>query len=145
MNLRYINNTQHTFYSEAKQIRIKCFFEGLENAEHFINDPFEQDGFHLVCLNDQEKVIGTGRLNIVDKTGIISQMAIAPENQNQGIGKIILHKLIEKSKMLDVDQIKLSARLTAQSFYVKKGFKPLGNVYPSKKTEIMHIDMILML
>ncbi|MBD0401766.1 GNAT family N-acetyltransferase [Flammeovirga sp. EKP202] len=145
MNLRYINNTQQTFYNEAKKIRVKCFFEGLENADYFINDPFEQDGFHLVCLNDQEKVIGTGRLNIVDKMGVISQMAIAPENQNQGIGKIILNELIEKGKLLDVDQIKLSARLTAQSFYVKKGFEPLGHVYPSQKTGIMHIDMILML
>ncbi|KXX66589.1 GNAT family N-acetyltransferase [Flammeovirga sp. SJP92] len=144
MNVKYITS-EHTLYQEAKAIRIQCFFEGLENAEQLIHDQFEKEGFHLIYLNEENQVLGTGRLNIEVDTGIISQMAIAPEHQGKGIGGIILDQLIIKSKSMNITQIRLSARLTAQSFYQKRNFQQVGEVYPSKKTGIMHVNMILVL
>lgn len=137
--LQYINTTDE-IYTQAKQIRIACFFEGVDNVEELINDEFETNGIHVVYL-DGKQVVGTGRIHIEESTGVISQMAIKKEHQRSGIGRIILNELILKCKTLGVEKIELSARETALEFYSKVGFKPFGNKYPSIKTGIIHQKM----
>lgn len=138
--LKYINTTDE-LYTQAKQIRIACFFEGMDNVEELINDKFETNGIHLVYLDEKQQVVGTGRIHIEESTGVISQMAIKKECQRSGIGKEILNELILKCKTLGVEKIELSARETALEFYSKVGFKTFGNRYPSTKTGIIHQKM----
>lgn len=139
--LQYIKVTD-PLYNSVKDIRIKCFFEGMPNASELINDDFEETGYHLVCLEGTHKVLGTGRLNIEGAKGIISQMAIHPYCQRMGIGSRILEELLLKCQKLGVDIIELSARETAITFYEKYGFETLGSLYPSKKTGVIHQKMI---
>lgn len=141
VELKYIN-TDSLFYKEAVAIRKELFFKNMENSTSLIQDNFEENGIHVVCLNDN-KVVGTGRMNVVNDTSIVSQMAIKSTCQNQGVGSKILKALIEKSKEKGLSKIKLSARKTAISFYEKFNFKPCGNQYPSKKTGIIHQEMEL--
>jgi len=129
-------------YQQAVNIRIECFFKNFANAHQLINDPFEKEAIHLVCVDNESKVVGTGRLHFVKNTGIISQMAIAPKNQKQGIGKLILKELIKICHEKEIQEIELSARETALAFYKKFGFTPFNEKYPSKKTGIVHQDMI---
>ncbi|ANQ51734.1 GNAT family N-acetyltransferase [Flammeovirga sp. MY04] len=141
-NLKYIKPSSD-LYTQAKRIRIECFFEGMQNAEALINDPFEKEGIHLVLLDNLGKVIGTGRIHTEGSIGIISQMAVQKEHQKVGVGRILLTELIDKCKSLGMDCIELSARETALQFYIKNGFQPIGNRYPSKKTGIIHQKMRL--
>lgn len=138
--LKYINATDE-LYAQAKQIRIACFFEGMDNVEDLINDKFETNGIHIVYLNEKQQVVGTGRIHIKESTGIISQMAIKKEHQRSGIGRKILNELILKCKTLGVEKIELSSRETALEFYSKVGFQTFGNKYPSIKTGIIHQKM----
>ena len=140
-SLNYID-LGHPFYLDAVAIRIECFFKGMDNAAILIQDSHEADGIHLIYVNQDQQVLGTGRLNIQDNTGIISQMAIRPKHQQMGIGKVILEELYEKAKLLGVNAIKLSARETAIPFYARYGFKSVGEQYPSKKTGIIHQQMV---
>lgn len=142
MTLKYITR-EHSLYKEAVVIRTKCFFNGMENQSQLINDADEVDGLHLVCLNDKGKVIGTGRLNIKENNGIISQMAVEEQHQKQGIGALILIELLNKCKRENVNIVTLNARETALAFYKKYDFKVIGEKYPSKKTGIIHQKMIL--
>ena len=114
----------------------------MENRPDLINDVFEQKGIHLVCL-DGDDVIGTGRLNIDNKTSVISQMAIKSTYQKQGVGVKILKELVRYSKEKELFVIKLSARETALAFYEKFGFVVVGDKYPSQKTGIIHQQMEL--
>ncbi len=136
-----IIDTTDELYTQAKQIRIDCFFEGMINTEELINDRFEEIGIHIVCLNEKQQVVGTGRIHIVKSTGIISQMAIKKENQRSGIGEKILNELIRRCKTIGVEKIELSARETALEFYSKVGFKAFGYKYSSAKTGIIHQKM----
>ncbi|MBC3760031.1 GNAT family N-acetyltransferase [Hyunsoonleella sp. SJ7] len=140
--LKYISTTDK-IYTQAKQVRIDCFFKGMDNADDLIKDKFEEIGIHIICLNGKQHVIGTGRIHITESVGIISQMAIKKENQRNGIGRKILQELIRKCKEIGVEKIELSARETALEFYSKNGFKALGNKYPSAKTGIIHQKMIM--
>jgi len=141
MEFEYID-TSHELYSEAKEIRMECFFAGMKNAHELINDKNENEGLHLICIGESRTVLGTGRLNIKHSTGIISQMAIKPKHQKSGIGKEILNHLLLKCKKMRLETIELSARETAIGFYEKYGFKPIGSKYPSQKTGIIHQKMV---
>lgn len=115
----------------------------MPNAFQLINDDFEADGLHLVCLNDEGELLGSGRLNINGKTAIISQMAIKKERRKQGMGRKILTEFIQKCKEQNLQEIQLSARKTAIEFYKKFGFQTVGNEYPSTKTGVLHQKMHL--
>jgi predicted GNAT family N-acyltransferase len=114
----------------------------MKDAEQLINDIYEKDGYHLVCIGENGAVIGTGRLNIETSKGIISQMAIKPKYQKLGIGRKILTHLLQKCKELEVGTIELNARETAIDFYNKMSFEIIGDKYPSKKTGIIHQKMV---
>ncbi|MEP1490322.1 MAG: GNAT family N-acetyltransferase [Algibacter sp.] len=116
----------------------------MKNSRDLIQDDFESKGIHLVCLNDDE-VVGTGRLNIENEVGVISQMAIKESHQKRGIGATILKALIKKSKENKIIDIELSARETALTFYEKFGFVAFGNKYPSQKTQVIHQKMKLII
>ncbi len=139
MEYVYIATTD-SYYPKAVTLRITAFFKGMKDALALINDADEAIGIHLVTIDNQH-VIGTGRLNIKEKTAIISQMAIDPMHRNQGIGHTILSMLMEQAMAADVTTIELSARKTAISFYEKKGFIPTGTIYRSAKTGILHQKM----
>lgn len=138
--LKYID-LKSSFYKEATSIREQLFFQNMDNSSDLINDIFESKAIHLVCLNNNE-VIATGRLNIENEVGVISQMATKEGYQRKGIGAEILKALIHKSKENQADKIELSARETAFRFYEKFDFVGVGNKYPSKKTGIIHQQMI---
>lgn len=139
--LKYIN-IGASFYEQAIKLRTDLFFKNLENSHDLVQDDFEQKGIHLVCLNKNE-VVGVGRLNIENKVGIISQMAIKECYQKTGIGSKILKELIAKSIENKVTKIELSARESAIIFYEKFNFRAFGNTFPSIKTGIIHQKMVL--
>lgn len=129
-------------YKEALLIRENLFFQNMSNSLDLINDDFELNGIHLVCLNEG-KVIGSGRLNIENDISIVSQMAIKKEFHKNGIGTKILKEFIGYSKEEKISEIRLSARETAIAFYEKFNFKVFGDKYPSNKTGIIHQQMVL--
>lgn len=139
--LKYIK-VNDTLYQEAIAIRVDQFFKGMTNSADLIDDDFESSGIHLVCKED-EKVVGTGRLNIQNKIGFISQMAISSEFQNKGIGTKLLNEFITYCKKEKLNKIILGARETALGFYEKFNFKAFDYKYPSKKTGIIHQQMVL--
>ncbi|PCJ97127.1 MAG: hypothetical protein COA50_05670 [Flavobacteriaceae bacterium] len=143
MTVQYITRT-HPLYKEAVNIRINCFFNDMKNKSQLIQDTYEESGLHLICLHNNE-IVGTGRLNIDDTLGIISQMAVAEKNQRKGIGQLILLTLLKKCEEEQLERVTLNARETAIEFYKKKGFKVSGEKYPSKKTGIIHQKMVLVL
>jgi len=90
-------------------------------------------------------VLGTGRLNVENSKGIISQMAVKSTHQNLGIGTKMLDELLVKCQDMGLEMTELSARETAIKFYKKKGFKVRGEKYASRKTGIIHQKMIIMI
>ena len=137
-----ITDINSKYYKEAISIRTEVFFKDLQNSLELINDQNESKGYHFVVLKDK-KVIGTGRLNLNSNLAIISQMAVHPKNQKQGIGSLVLNEMLTFIKTKNIKQIDLCARLTALKFYSQKGFKKFGKEFPSKKTGVMHQNMRL--
>ncbi len=112
---------------------------GLKSAGTFTEDPevrkvLDQD-FHrikeeyidfLIALIDG-KIVGMGAIKDIDKnTAEIKRMRVKPELQNQGIGKMILDKLIVKAKALRYKNLILDVaeqQKLARHLYESRGFK----------------------
>ena len=69
------------------------------------------------------------------------QMAISPDFQGKGIGKLLLNELIRHSQLAGLEQITCHARSYAVDFYKKLGFEVYGE--PFSEVGIPHNYMRL--
>ena len=56
-------------------------------------------------------------------------LGVLPEYRNTGIGAKILRFLIDRARARGVHKAILHAQLTAEGFYLKEGFNPIGEVF----------------
>lgn len=93
------------------------------------NQPKEtsSDGMEDSAINafieDNEKVIACGRLQDNGKgVGQIRYMAVDANYQGKGLGKIIVAKLEDEAKKINLHTIELQARENAVEFYKSQGY-----------------------
>lgn len=82
-----------------------------------------EQSFTTVCVYNQSNLIGFGRIvsdGIMYAT--IYDVVVKPEFMNQGIGKEIVRKLIDKCKSKNIRSIHLFAAKGAEPFYNNLGF-----------------------
>ena len=132
-------------YNQGKNIRKNHLFQNVDDADFYLNDPWEKKSVHVV-MERENVAIGVGRLTYdEDGNGIISQMAVLPAYQNQNVGSGIMEQLIKLCVFQSAEKIYMSARETAVGFYEKLGFNTIGAKFPSPKTGIVHVSMVLKL
>jgi predicted GNAT family N-acyltransferase len=88
--------------------------------------------------------IGTGRL--VDLGGSkaqIGRMAVLVTFRSQGVGSLLLAKLITLASSQGMKSIMLHSQVAAIPFYEKQGFKAQGSIYA--EAGIPHRNMMLVL
>lgn len=119
----------------AKPIRTCVFIQEQQVPESEEWDNEDDSALHIVALKDGE-AIATARLT---KEGKIGRMAVLKEYRKQGIGSMMLLKLIEVAKQQGHQQIKLWSQTYAQGFYQKHGFKAYGEEFLD--AGIPHIKM----
>lgn len=80
--------------------------------------------------------VGTGRLT---PDGRIGRVAVIRQLRNQGIGRLIMEKLLEIARHQNHCEIILSAQQHAVQFYERLGFFQEGDVF--RDLGIMHVMM----
>ena len=144
MNLKEVSIGEK-LYEQGVQIRRDYLFNGIEDPNQYLQDPWEKKSIHVVVQLDK-KVLGVGRLTYdEDGNGIVSQMAVKPEFRKRNIGFMILEHLIKLCVFKGSEKVYLSARESAVGFYEKIGFNVIGSKFPSPKTGIIHVSMVLVL
>lgn len=144
MNVKEVNIGEE-LYKQGFEIRRDYLFNGIEDPNQYLQDPWEKKSIHVVVQLDK-KVLGVGRLTYdEDGNGIVSQMAVKPEFRKRNIGFMILEHLIKLCVFKGSEKVYLSARESAVGFYEKIGFNVIGAKFPSPKTGIIHVSMVLVL
>ena len=132
-------------YEQGRDIRRNYLFQNIDNADFYINDPWEKKSIHVVIENES-KAVGVGRLTYDDDgNGIISQMAVKPDFRSKNIGFKIVEHIIKLCVFNLSENIYLSARESSVGFYEKLGFTAIGAKFTSPKTGIVHVSMVLKL
>ena len=144
MNLKEVSIGEK-LYEQGVQIRRDYLFNGIENPDQYLQDPWEKRSIHVV-VESNALVLGVGRLTYDDDgNGVVSQMAVKPEFRGKNVGCIILEHLVKLCVFNSSEKIYMSAHESAIGFYEKSGFNTIGAKFTSPKTDIVHVSMVLRL
>jgi predicted GNAT family N-acyltransferase len=93
-------------------------------------DKLEGQARHLMVTAEAGNVIGVGRLHFNSpEEAQVRYMAVDEDCRGQGIGRRILTALEEQAHTAGVRRIVLDARKPAERFYVKHGYRTLGEAH----------------
>lgn len=84
--------------------------------------PETLDNFKI--LKNVDQVIGVCGLEVFGTVALLRSLAVAPGNQQQGLGEMLLKATLELAKEKEVQQVYLITN-TAAAFFAKRGFKPV--------------------
>ncbi len=113
----------------AHGIRRRVFIEEQHVPEEIEMDADDEHAFHALAILDGV-AIGCGRmLEHGDSEVKIGRMAVLPEFRETGVGARILRFLIDRARTRGLRKAILHAQLTAEGFYLKQGFNPIGDVF----------------
>ncbi|MCA6363849.1 MAG: GNAT family N-acetyltransferase [Bacteroidetes bacterium] len=90
-------------------------------------DNDEDKATHAMLIDDAGNCIAVGRLqkNTAEE-GQIRFMAVHPQWQGKGLGKLVLRHLEQQAKQQGLIRIVLQARENALSFYLSEGYTNTG-------------------
>jgi predicted GNAT family N-acyltransferase len=113
----------------AYAIRRRVFIEEQRVPEEVELDADDAHAFHALAILDGV-AIGCGRMLEHGGSEVkIGRMAVLPEFRKTGVGAHILLFLIERARTRGFRKAILHAQLTAEGFYLKEGFSPVGDVF----------------
>jgi ElaA protein len=113
----------------ALAIRRRVFIEEQNVPEEIELDADDGHAFHALAILDGV-AIGCGRmLDHGDSEVKIGRMAVLREFRGTGVGAHILRFLIDRARARGLRRAILHAQLTAEGFYLKEGFNPVGGVF----------------
>ncbi len=113
----------------AYAIRRQVFIEEQNVPEEIEMDADDERAFHALAFLDGV-AIGCGRMLEHEGGKVkIGRMAVLREFRKTGVGAHILRFLIERARARGIRKAILHAQLTAEGFYLKQGFRPVGGVF----------------
>jgi predicted GNAT family N-acyltransferase len=113
----------------AWAIRRRVFIEEQRVPEEIEMDAEDAHAFHVLAIADGV-AIGCGRMVEHGASEVkIGRMAVLQEFRNTGVGAKILRFLIDRARERGTRKAILHAQLTAEGFYLKEGFTPVGETF----------------
>lgn len=113
----------------AYAIRRRVFIEEQRVPEEIEMDSEDAHAFHALAVADGV-AIGCGRMVEHGAGEVkIGRMAVLQEFRKTGVGAKILRFLIDRARERGARKAVLHAQLTAEGFYLKEGFTPVGGVF----------------
>ncbi len=104
-------------------------------------DDIEEQCFHVMAVDDKDKVIGIARLQFnSDNETQIRYMAVSEPNKRQGIGRKLINTMEQRAKKYSHKKIVMDAREPAVNFYKKLGYNVIEKSY-LLFDEIQHFRM----
>jgi len=129
---------EHPFYQQERDLRNEVLLRpiGLPDFAWEMND---KKAYHFVAESNGT-VVGCAILVPVSaKESQLMQMAILPNFQKKGIGKLIVLKMIDFAMKQSIPLITCHSRQTAVKFYQKLNFEIFGE--PFEEAGIAHRHM----
>jgi len=114
--------------TQAHDIRRRVFIEEQRVPEEIELDEDDAHAFHALAILDG-KPVGCGRFVAHGDEVKIGRMAVLPNLRTRGIGREILIFLMRAARERGYRDAVLHAQLSAEGFYLKNGYVPIGEVF----------------
>jgi predicted GNAT family N-acyltransferase len=105
--------------SEIAFVRRQVFIIEQKIPESEEWDNADANSSHVLVFSEKRDVVGTGR---IEPTGKIARLAVIAEYRGQGVGSLMLTRLVEEARQRGFSQVFLHAQTHALKFYKKFGF-----------------------
>ena len=129
-----------TLKDKAQPVRTQVFVleQGIDAKDEW--DTADADAVHAVITNRFGHPLGTARL-LKKSPGVaqIGRMAVVRVMRGSGLGGQLLNALVDIAKARGDKEVRLHAQTSAQAFYAREGFMPVGE--PFHEVGIAHIEM----
>lgn len=129
-----------TLKEKAQPVRTQVFVQeqGIDAKHEW--DASDADAVHAVITNHFGHPLGTARL-LKKSPGVaqIGRMAVVRVMRGSGLGGQLLNALVDIAKARGDKEVRLHAQTSAQAFYAREGFVPVGE--PFDEVGITHIEM----
>ncbi len=96
--------------------------------------------FHVIVY-DNTTPIGTGRIIQQTDNLLIGRIAVLKSHRGQGIGDLIVRKLVCYGFDQGTKRVEVHSQLHAVDFYKRIGFEQYGSVY--KESGLDHVSMYI--
>ena len=129
-----------TLGKSAMPLRTEVFVEEQGVPLAIEHDEWDVKCEHAVVFNRLNQPMATGRL-LPAQDGIsrIGRMAVKRVLRGSSFGGVVLQALLDKASSRGDVEVELHAQTSAQDFYAKFGFMPVGEIYAEAGIE--HITM----
>ena len=99
----------------------------LGMSKESLADSIEERSFHLMGIDDKEKVIASGRVHFnCENEAQIRYMAVDDSFKRKGVGTEIVKELENYAQSKGANIMVLNARENAISFYLSLGYEEVG-------------------
>lgn len=125
---------------KAQLVRMQVFVQEQGVDAQYELDAIDDGAVHAVITNHLGQPLGTARL-FEKSPGVaqIGRMAVVRVMRGSGLGGDLLKALVDIAKARGDKEVRLHAQCSAQAFYARAGFDPVGE--PFDEVGIAHIEM----
>lgn len=125
---------------KAQLVRMQVFVQEQGVDAQYELDAIDDGAVHAVITNRLGQPLGTARL-FEKSPGVaqIGRMAVVRVMRGSGLGGDLLKALVDIAKARGDKEVRLHAQCSAQAFYARAGFDPVGE--PFDEVGIAHIEM----
>jgi predicted GNAT family N-acyltransferase len=123
---------------QAWALRRVVFIEEQHVPEEIEMDEEDAHALHVLAL-DGATPVGCGRMVAHGDHVKIGRMAVLRERRGTGIGRRVLDFLMNEARQQGFCLAVLHAQLTAEGFYLRNGYHPVGDTF--EEAGIIHRRM----
>lgn len=124
---QFQDNT-NLFWNSVKELRRSVFVEEQGMNEHIVQDEFDTNCTHVLCMYDHE-VIASCRVRIEDTKAYIERVIVSKYHRKKSFASRVLQEAMDFIKEEDVYSIEITAQVHAVGLYERFGFKPVSEVF----------------
>jgi YbgC/YbaW family acyl-CoA thioester hydrolase len=126
--------------AQASALRREVFVDELGIAHGLEQDAADDTAVHALVCNRMGLALATGRL--VQEGPALARIARVAVNRTMratGFGQVVMHALMQVASERGDTRMVLQSQCSAEGFYTRLGFSPIGEVY--EEAGIPHVDL----
>ena len=136
--LRHVDWSAHS--DTLLAIRFAVFVREQGVPPELEHDEHDAWALHLLASDTEGRPIGTARLL---SDGHIGRMAVLPSWRNRGVGSALVRELLHIAVQRGDGRVFLHAQCTAEAFYARLGFTPVGEVFVDAGIDHRQMEKVL--
>ncbi|HLF09969.1 MAG TPA: GNAT family N-acetyltransferase [Gammaproteobacteria bacterium] len=125
-------------HAEIRHIRFAVFVDEQKVPEDIEIDDRDPICIHLLALSDDDKPIGTGRIDL-RASGKIGRVAVIASERRRGVGAALMEHFHGIAKEQRLTKVWCNAQVIAVPFYARLGYRATGDRFDEAGIE--HVRM----